>query len=322
MPLEAPLSSADEPLLRLLEQLDAQGYDFVTATPATHARVLRRPGKALARDVRDVLGWSLPFRREHIPAQLIELLDAAGVLAQEGELLKSEVRVSRVRGLLFLHSAYPTDEEDAVFLGPDSYRFASFIAAELAGRSWVGRLVDVGGGAGVGALTAAAGRGGVQVLITDVNAKALRLARINAYHARLRVETRETAGLEDVPEGADLILANPPYMVDGKARAYRDGGDMHGAALSLEWAKTAYAKLAPGGRFLLYTGSAIVDGGQDELRQALNVFTEEIGARLSYRELDPDVFGEELDKPPYQDVERIAVVGAVITKPRRTPPEN
>ena len=32
------------------------------------------------------------------------------------------------------------------------------------------------------------------------------------------------------------------------------------------------------------------------------------GTRFDYRELDPDVFGEELDRPAYAHVERIAVV--------------
>jgi hypothetical protein len=39
--------------------------------------------------------------------------------------------------------------------------------------------------------------------------------------------------------------------------------------------------------------------------------------RLSYREIDPDVFGEELELPGYEAVDRIAVVGAVIRRGRR-----
>ena len=60
------------------------------------------------------------------------------------------------------------------------------------------------------------------------------------------------------PTACDLILANPPYIVDAKGRAYRDGGDLHGGRVSLEWAKAAIPKLAPGGRMLLYTGAAIL----------------------------------------------------------------
>jgi hypothetical protein len=35
---------------------------------------------------------------------------------------------------------------------------------------------------------------------------------------------------------------------------------------------------------------------------------------LRYRELDPDIFGEELEKQAYADVERIAAVAAIATK--------
>ena len=38
------------------------------------------------------------------------------------------------------------------------------------------------------------------------------------------------------------------------------------------------------------------------------------GCSLDYRELDPDVFGEELDRPAYRDVDRIAVVAAIAVK--------
>jgi hypothetical protein len=34
--------------------------------------------------------------------------------------------------------------------------------------------------------------------------------------------------------------------------------------------------------------------------------------RFSYEEIDPDVFGEELEHPPYDRVDRIAVVVATI----------
>ncbi|MBC8072319.1 MAG: SAM-dependent methyltransferase, partial [Deltaproteobacteria bacterium] len=46
----------DAALLDLLAALDACGYDFVTPTPATHARVVARSGHG--RTVRDLLGWS------------------------------------------------------------------------------------------------------------------------------------------------------------------------------------------------------------------------------------------------------------------------
>jgi hypothetical protein len=63
-----------------------------------------------------------------------------------------------------------------------------------------------------------------------------------------------------------------------------------------------------------------LDGGRDELREALESLSGEAGCALAYRELDPDVFGEELENPAYADVERIAVVGAVLTRPRASRP--
>jgi methylase of polypeptide subunit release factors len=153
-------------------------------------------------------------------------------------------------------------------------------------------------------------------MLTDVNPKAHRLARLNAAHAGICVDTVEASGLAGAPDGVDLILANPPYIADPGGRTYRDGGELHGGQMSVDWAKAAVGKLAPDGRFLLYTGSAIVAGGRDRLREELEALAQRTGVALAYRELDPDVFGEELERDDYADVERIAVVGAVITKPR------
>jgi methylase of polypeptide subunit release factors len=174
----------------------------------------------------------------------------------------------------------------------------------------------VGGGAGVGVLTAAVGRGRTRLLLTDVNPAALRLARVNAMHAGVPLETVEAPDLDGAPPGLDLILANPPYIGGDPEQTYQDGGGMLGARVSLDWARAALDRLAPGGRLLLYTGSAVLEGGRDRLRESLEAIAQAAGARLSYRELDPDVFGEELEKPAYSKAERIAAVGVVLTRPR------
>jgi hypothetical protein len=66
---------------------------------------------------------------------------------------------------------------------------------------------------------------------------------------------------------------------------------------------------------LLYTGSPII-AGEDRLLGALVELAEEADARLRYEELDPDIFGEELEQPAYVEAgaERIAAVGAVLSK--------
>ncbi len=303
---------ARDALLSILQTLDAEQYDFVTPTPATHARIIARPGRGQARSVRDVFGWSLPFVPGLLPEPLVAALDRAGVLERRGALLASGVRVSRVGGALFLHSAFPTTDHAAIFLGPDSYRFADFIAARLDPLPPTARIADLGTGAGVGAVTAGLRYRDANLTLIDINREALHLAGINAAHAGLPVIAIEGDGLNGVDGAFDLILANPPFIMDAGARAYRHGGDLHGARISLDWAMAATTRLAPGGRLLMYTGSAIVDG-RDALRAAMHAAVP-AGCTIDYRERDPDIFGEELDEPAYADVERIAAVGIEITR--------
>lgn len=307
------MNDQDAALLALLETLHRQDYRFVPPTPETHRRVIARPGRQEARDLRDIFGWSLPFAPALLPGGMLDLLDRGGMLQPEGEHMRSRVRVARIGDRLFLHSCFPTEQEDSVFLGPDSYRFVAFLQSELPRSPNVRRLVDVGAGAGVGALMAAPYLPGARLTLADVNPRALRLASINARHAGIEVELVEGDGIDAVSGLVDLAIANPPYIMDPDARTYRDGGDMHGARLSLDWTLAAARRLAPQGRALLYTGVAIVDG-RDALREALARELPALGCTLRYREIDPDVFGEELDKPAYADVERITAIGAVIEK--------
>ena len=305
-----------DPLCALLAWLEQDGYRFITPTPATHARVLaREPGK-LARNLRDVFGWSLAFERELLPSELFDILKSGDLIEACGNgRLKSRLRVSSIGERLFLHSAYPTEAEDAVFFGPDTYRYVDFVRSELHGRGPVKRLVDVGAGTGAGAVMAAALVPHARLTLLDVNAAALRLAEANVRNAGLEAERIEGGSLDDVPGPIDLVIANPPYIMDESGRDYRDGGDMHGARVSLDWTLAAARRLERDGRMLLYTGVAIVEG-RDELREALERRLPALGCTLSYRELDPDVFGEELEKRPYRDVERIAAVGAVVEAAR------
>ena len=308
------MTRQDAALLALLRLLDRRGYRFVTPTPASHARVLDRRGSSEAGCLADALGWSLPFRAG-MDAEVEALLDDAEAIEHTGDRRRATVRVSSLHDRLFVHSAYPTDATDAVFFGPDSYRFADLIRAELIAEPLASgaRVVDIGTGSGVGGIVAALAGEAARVTLTDVNPAALRLARINAAAADVAPMLIESDSLAEVAVPIDLATANPPYIVDAGERAYRHGGGMHGGEVSLEMARMAAERLAPGGRLILYTGSAIVDGG-DPLRAALETLAADQRCALRYRELDPDVFGEELSNPAYADVDRIALVAAVMTR--------
>jgi hypothetical protein len=302
-------------LLRLLALLKQRDYAFVTPTPATHARILARPEKREARSIEDVLGWSLPFRAGVLPLEIETCLAEAGVLRESPLGRQCLIRVSWLAGNLYLHSAYPTNDDDSVFFGPDSYRFAALVKRTLVldPPRQTARIVDIGTGAGVGAITAALLVRSARVLMTDINDAALRLARVNARAARVDIPSLKAQGLEGIEELFDVAIINPPYIIDESERAYRDGGAMNGGALSVDLTRAAIERLRPGGRIILYTGSAIIQG-RDALRDALTKLSNAAGTAMCYEETDPDVFGEELEKPQYREVDRIALINCVIRR--------
>jgi hypothetical protein len=302
----------DAALADILDYLTASEYVFVAPTPSTHRLVRERAGPADDNPLRDIFGWTRPFTADAIDPALLAMVQRAGVIEQQGDRLRLTVRVSTVEGRLYLHSA-PTQSSEAVFLGPDSYRYARFLRQTLSDGGAVRQALDIGVGAGVGALTLAAQCPEAIVTGSDINSEALRLCRINAAHNRTGVALFECSGLPAEQPRFDVIAANPPYVAGKITRLYRDGGGALGAGLALDWVKSGLMRLTPGGRFLLYTGSAIVRG-KDLIRNELERLA--VGRfALDYEEIDPDVFGGMLRQEAYRDVERIAAVGAVLTVP-------
>ncbi|MFC7272857.1 methyltransferase [Paractinoplanes rhizophilus] len=306
-----------DPLRELGEALKEQGYRFTTVTPATHARVNRRPENVWARDLRDVFGWSRRFRPGLLPGRLLTLLEAAGALERDGDALRSAVRFSTYDDELFVHSAFPTADENAVFFGPDTYRMADAAAAHVEARtSPVRRAADIGCGTGAGAIAVAKRAPEAEVVAVDINDTALAYARVNTALAGLdRVRPVRSDLLADVDGDFDLIISNPPFMIDPAGRTYRDGGGPDGNGLSLAVLDTAEKRLAVGGSLVLFSGTGIV-AGRDPLREAAERRLAGTGLRWTYREVDPDVYGEELEDEAYRHAERIAVVVLTATRTR------
>jgi SAM-dependent methyltransferase len=223
------------------------------------------------------------------------------------------VRVASLGDRLFLHSAYPTEQADSVFFGPDSYRYASFLAAEIPRLDSPRRLVDIGAGSGVGAIMAAALSPATRVTATDINPLALRFARISARHSGVELETVETSGLDAVEGPIDLVIANPPFVADPAKRLYRDGGGMHGARLSLDGRSPPPAGSSPEARSCSTPEAPSSPAATPCGRRSTDQLPA-LGLPLRYAEIDPDIFGELLEQPGYEEVERLAAVGAVIRK--------
>jgi SAM-dependent methyltransferase len=295
-------------LIALGRDLRAASYRFVTVTPATHARADAKDPRP-ASCLRDVFGWSRPFTKDLLPPALFDLLGEAGALVPSNGAFRSGVRFSSLEENLFVHSAYPTTGTNAVFFGPDTYRFCRAIThADHRAR----RVVDIGCGSGAGGIVA--GRAADRVVLADVNDEALAFSRVNVALAGMsHVEILRSDVLKEVPGPIDFIVANPPFMRDELHRAYRDGRGEFGEGLSLRIVSEAIDRLSPGGTLLLYTGAAVVDG-QDVFLDAATPLLRDAGMTFRYEEIDPDVFSEELEKPGYAAVERIAAVVLTATR--------
>jgi SAM-dependent methyltransferase len=281
--------------------LQAESYRFAPVTPATHFRVVSRGGAARA--LSDVFGWNRPFPGSLLPKTVLADLEAAGLAVRELHGWRSLVRFSSLGRALYAHGGFPTTERDAVFFGPDSQRFAAALRRHVPSCDV---LVDVGCGAGVGGLEVS--DRARRVVLADLSGRALVFAEANARLAGVsHAIFRRSDLLAGVAERPDVIVANPPYLVDPRRRIYRNGGGDRGVALAQRIVTEALRRLAPRGRLVLYTGTPVVDG-VDQFRDRIRPILSHVAADVEYEEIDPDVFGEELDEPAYGDVDRIAVV--------------
>ncbi len=129
-------------------------------------------------------------------------------------------------------------------------------------RSWQpgwSRVADVGTGSGAVALALAAQHPEVALWASDLNPRALRLARRNARRLGLQISFKLGDLLVSIPKGLDLIVANLPYLPLGAplpeevrrepAAALFGGSD--GLALIRPLIVQARTWLRPGGALMI-----------------------------------------------------------------------
>ena len=328
------LSEKDLALVAIGKFLNDEGYEFTAITPASHAIVNARETAGSARTLRDIFGWSRSFDADELPDNLLAWLSEAGELENVADRFRSKIRFSTLKSSLYIHSAFPTSDADAVFFGPDTYRFADLIERTVGSKtsnsrntsdtsntshsstsgSSVKRILDIGCGSGAGGLFLAGKLPSqkLQVFLSDINARALRYARVNAAlsgNENVSVLMGDTTHAITGP--LDIIISNPPYLVDSEARLYRNGGGAAGCDLSVRIVRESISLLAPGGMLIVYTGTPVVEG-RHVFRDAIAPILVAAQIRFVYTEIDPDVFGEELAHPAYAYTERLAAVSLVV----------
>ena len=125
---------------------------------------------------------------------------------------------------------------------------ASSSLAQLTIREPAGRALDLGTGCGVQALHLAQHAG--QVVATDVNPRALAMARLTAQLNGLDIEVRDGSLFDPVAgEAFDLIATNPPFVISppgSEVLVYRDSG-MPGDSVVRHLVENAAAHLNEGG---------------------------------------------------------------------------
>lgn len=186
---------------------------------------------------------------------LVEPLVAAGMLAASG---------GEVRALVDVRPYGDEDHDWWIVCDPTSgldgrsapmdpsyvlgISEASSSLAQLTIREPVGRALDLGTGCGVQAMHLA--QHARDVVATDVNPRALAMARLTAALNEVEVDVRDGSLFEPVAgETFDLIATNPPFVIsppDSQVLVYRDSG-MPGDSVVRHLVENAATHLTDGG---------------------------------------------------------------------------
>ena len=319
-------ASASASLALLLRHVAASGYRFTTTTPLSRQRILGYRSHLTGTTLRDIFGWNLLFEASAVEPELLAMMGRAGVLLPCGSLLCSAVCIATIDNDFFLHSSHQATEPSAVFFGPDTYHFVRFMQRALqaigaregssahAQGGTALRILDVGCGSGAAGIVAARQltHRGISPIVTmsDINPLALCFCAINAEIAGIPIIVASGDALAAVDGEFDLIIVNPAYLDDRSDCACDYSGSGIGSMRNMGIATEALARLAPGGHLLLYGSVAIIDG-KDPFRAELLPRLAAARCDWSYAEIEPDVFGEDIDNPAQARNDRIAVIGVI-----------
>ena len=182
-----------------------------------------------------------------LPADVEDLIDS-GLIGRADAGLRATARLAPWRDLFLLSDFLPAEGEslrpDFVMSGTSP---SSISLTRLMFRNQVTKALDLGTGAGIHALLAAAHA--ERVVATDTNPRALNFARMNArLNGIENVSFRQGSFFEPVAgEKFDLIVSNPPFIISPESSLMFQNPGMGGDAVSELMVRESPAHLDEGG---------------------------------------------------------------------------
>ncbi len=182
-----------------------------------------------------------------LPSGVVEDLRRLGMVMINGGAVRASFRIQRL-GRHLVVSDWPAAHRPKNYV--PGVTASGLTLAHLTPTRPVGTFLDLGSGCGLQAVLAA--DHAIEVVATDVNSRAVSLARASA-------ELNDLVNLKVLPgswltpvaaERFDLVVCNPPFVVSPEHRyLYRDGvaGEAHGEELCARLIGELPRHLTPGG---------------------------------------------------------------------------
>jgi len=141
------------------------------------------------------------------------------------------------------------------------------------------KIIDLGTGSGIIAITLAAERPHAQISATDFSLSALRIAQLNAgKHHINNIQFYQSDWFDDVPDTKfNLIISNPPYIAEDDSHLQQ--GDIRfepqTALCAAEQGLGDIKIIADNARhYLKPCGHLLIEHGYDQLQQVQSLFKE------------------------------------------------
>ena len=249
------------------------GYAFTTVTPATHAHVNARPRNAEARTLRDVFGWSRPFRAE-VLRRADPAPDAGGRRRHRGRPAAAARRSGSPASTARCWPTRPTRRTPPMRCSSVPTRCASSAAVidhleSRHERRCAGRSISAAARAPPASASPSVRRGPRSCWSTSTRRPCGRRASTRGSPGPTASSVRRSDMLRDVEGRFDLIVSNPPFMIDPpRAGLSPWRRSARRRPLACRGRSRPCERLAPGGSLVLFTGAAIVEG-EDPFREAV-----------------------------------------------------